>query len=183
MNSVKNRFAATAATVSILLGLLGCSADEKTKAAPELPARICWGAFAGNDVDPLLPAGDAITQRVDPFYYSEHVRSLSCLVYVDGNYGFKAFATRKDSESEIDWSSWEQAHPKTTDAGKKAISWDKGAVSYIPCKPTNSSPSFGTYVELEVTADNAPDEKRARRILPVLLKQFVAFAEKELKCR
>ncbi|WP_327113223.1 hypothetical protein OG206_06695 [Streptomyces sp. NBC_01341] len=173
----------TLATVSLLLGLAGCSTDEKTKSVPELPKRVCWGAFAGADVAPLLPTGDAVTQRAEPFHYSEHVRSLSCLVYIDGNYGFRAVATRRDSESQIDWSSWDQARPKAVDAGKKGISWSDGAASYIPCEPTNSSPSFGKYVELDVTADHAPDEKQARRILPALLKQFTAFAEKELKCR
>ncbi|MFH9197995.1 hypothetical protein ACH4KT_11180 [Streptomyces anulatus] len=57
-----------------------------------------------------------------------------------------------------------------------------GARTYFPCKATaNSDPSTAKYLELEIFLSGAQVENH-RKTLPGLLKQFTAFAQKELRC-
>ncbi|WP_329041466.1 hypothetical protein OHT61_25735 [Streptomyces sp. NBC_00178] len=172
----------------LIASLAGCS--EKAEAVPELPARICWGAFAAKEVSPLLPSGQKATfgaAAMHPFALPESADLASCTLDIDGTTKFQASATRLDYEKDIDWSPWEKADPEPLAIGEKGILWYDGAASYIVCEPSVASSSPGRYIDLHLSTfrsqGDREQEKRARRVLPVLLKQFVAFAEKELKCR
>ncbi|MFD4023754.1 hypothetical protein ACFWRV_09580 [Streptomyces sp. NPDC058576] len=159
----------------------GCS-EAKTKSIPEIPNQFCWNAFDRTAVQPLLPQGDKLSQEIDPFQFAEHNSSTSCILYVDGNYGFRAFADFEDEEDFIDWSSWAARKPDSVRTGVKGIAWDTGAASYVPCRPLpGAGPSTGKFVELRIHVTDAGG-KNAREALPGLLKQFTAFAQKELKC-
>jgi hypothetical protein len=159
----------------------GCSKTEK-KTAPALPSHFCWNAFDETAVQPLIPVGDNLSQDTDPFRFAEHNSSVSCIIYVDGDYGFRAFADFKDEEEFIDWSSWSAHDPDPVHTGEKGIAWNTGAASYVPCRPlAGTGPSTGKFVELRIHASNTGG-KSARQALPGLLKQFTAFAQKELKC-
>ncbi|MFF6790103.1 hypothetical protein ACFY9C_13575 [Streptomyces filamentosus] len=184
-----SRFTRTAAAVStaaVAAGLLvGCAAGEE-KSVPELPERICWGgAFAGSDVTPLLPPGkkaefSPLAGR--PFILTGDVDSAVCTLYVDGNTKFQASAEFEEFEESIEWSSWDSADPKPLDVGEKGIVFDRGALAYFTCEPAKNPRSPGKYIELEITADGAPDKVKLQAALPVLMKEFMAFAQRELKC-
>ncbi|GGR32226.1 hypothetical protein [Streptomyces roseolus] len=184
-----SRFTRTAAAVStavVTAGLLaGCAAGEE-KAVPELPKRICWGgAFAGSDVTPLLPPGDKA--EFSPlagrsFVLNGDVDSAICTLYVDGNTKFQASADLEKFEESIEWSSWDSADPKPLDVGEKGIIFDRGALAYFTCEPAKNPNSPGKYIELEITADDAPDKSKLQAALPALMKEFMAFAQRELKC-
>ncbi|MFF4245819.1 hypothetical protein ACFYY2_15270 [Streptomyces sp. NPDC001822] len=179
---------ATSASALLIASLTGCS--ETTEAVPELPARICWDAFAAQGVSPLLPAGKKATfgaAAMRPFALQEDGDLASCTLDIDGVTKFQASATRLGHETDIDWSPWEKADPEPLDIGEKGILWHNGAASYIVCEPSAGPSSPGRYIDLHLSTYRSQgdheQEKQARRILPALLKQFTAFAEKELKCR
>ncbi|MGW9299839.1 hypothetical protein ACWHA3_03290 [Streptomyces cyaneofuscatus] len=180
------RTATTKATLALSLALVafaaGCSEPEATRTAPKLPHQFCWNAFDREDVQPLLPKGKAIKQEAGGFQFSERVRYKSCILYVDGNYGFRAFATFEDEEDSIDWSSWDARRPDEIPVGRKGIAWNTGAATYIACKPvTGTGPSSAEFMELRIHLSGARGQNE-RKTLPELLKQFTAFAQKELKC-
>ncbi|WP_411075219.1 hypothetical protein [Streptomyces sp. cmx-4-7] len=183
------RFTRTAAAVStavVTAGLLAsCAADEE-KTVPELPERICWsGAFAGSDVSPLLPPGDKMEfSRLAGrhFALTKELDSATCTLDIDGKTRFQARATRRDFAESIEWSSWDPADPKPLDVGDKGIIWDTGAASYFTCEPAKNPNSPGRYIELMITANYAPDKSKLQPALPVLMKEFMAYAQRELKC-
>ncbi|MEU2127521.1 hypothetical protein [Streptomyces sp. NPDC018352] len=178
------RFANVAAVASVfvvLAGLLaGCSSEER-KAVPKLPERICWGAFASSDVSPVLPTGERATFSSWPFVLTEDHDSVSCILYIDGNTKFSASVSLEAFEG-VDWSSWEKANPKPIDVGEKGIFWGTGASAYFTCEPSKGPNSPGKYIDLYVSAGDAPDESKLPKVLPKLLRQFVAFVQRELKC-
>jgi len=179
------RTGSIAATLTLSLALVtsvvGCS-ETQAKTAPELPQQFCWNAFNREDVQALLPVGEVMKQDTDEFQFSERVRYNSCILYVDGNYGFRAFATFEDEEKFIDWSSWNPRSPDPLRVGRKGIVWDTGAATYIACKPVaGTGPSTAKYLELRIHASGTRGQNE-RETLPGLLKQFTAFTEKELKC-
>lgn len=180
------RTATTGATLALTLALAtfaaGCSEPEATEAAPKLPQQFCWNAFERDDVKPLLPNGDEIKQESGEFKFSERARYKSCIIYVDGNYGFRAFATFEDEEDSIDWSSWDARRPDKIHVGRKGIAWNTGAATYIACKPvTGTGPSSAEFMELRIHLSGARGQNE-RKTLPDLLKQFTAFAQKKLQC-
>ncbi|MYV63439.1 hypothetical protein GTW37_33875 [Streptomyces sp. SID4931] len=176
------RFAvAISLSLTIIAASAGC-AEEQKKAAPELPKQFCWNAFDRGAVQSILPTGDRLTHDADIFYFAERKKSSNCLVYVNGNDAFSAFAKFQDDEFGFDWSSFDRLKPDPVRIGKKAIAWDTGAITYFPCRATaNSGPSTARYLELTIYTTPAKVENQ-RKSLPHLLKQFTAFAQKELKC-
>ncbi|XIE79667.1 hypothetical protein AB6O49_20020 [Streptomyces sp. SBR177] len=163
--------------------LVSCSGSEQ-KAVPKLPERICWGAFAGGDVSPLLPGGDKVEFDVDGAYFSltkDH-DSVTCNLYVDGNTYFLASADLRKFETSIDWTSIDPAQPKPLDAGDKGIVWDSGAAAYFTCEPAKDLNTPGKYVELTLSTHYPPARSKGPSVLAPLMKQFVAFAQRELKC-
>ncbi|MFJ2587739.1 hypothetical protein [Streptomyces sp. NPDC087538] len=179
------RFVSAAAAASIfviLAGLLaGCSGSEK-KAVPKLPKRICWNAFASSDVSPILPAGDKAAVYHRPFVLVEDLDSVTCSLEIDGASKFLATATLRGFEDQIDWTSMDKAKPQPINVGKKGIVWDIGAAAYLTCEPSGGPNSPGKYIDLRITAGSAPDKAKLPSILPALLRQFVTFAQRELKC-
>ncbi|MGW0034207.1 hypothetical protein ACWDXD_30840 [Streptomyces sp. NPDC003314] len=181
-----NCAAAVVSTAAVAAGLLtGCATGEE-KAVPELPERICWnGAFAGSDVSPLLPPGDEVKfSRLAGrhFALTEESDSAICTLYIDGNTKFQASADLENFEDSIEWSSWDPAHPKPLAVGEKGIIWDTGAASYFICEPAKNPNSPGRYIELMITAHYAPDKSKLQAALPELMKEFMAYAQRELRC-
>ncbi|MFE2974420.1 hypothetical protein [Streptomyces sp. NPDC059258] len=176
------RFTAVAAlSLAFTAGLVGCSEKDK-KTAPELPNQFCWNAFDRSEVQPILPTGKQLTQDTEGFSFTDRDRSISCLIDVDGKNGFSAHARFEDVEDVIEWSSFNRLKPDSIHVGKKAIVWDTGAITYFPCKATaNSGASTAKYLQLTIYVSGAQVENQ-RKTLPGLLKQFTAFAQKELKC-
>ncbi|MFE3145079.1 hypothetical protein ACFXJ6_00140 [Streptomyces sp. NPDC059218] len=179
------RFVSAAAAVSIfviLAGLpTGCS-GSKEKAVPELPKRICWNVFASSDVSPVLPVGDKADVYHRPFVLVDDLDSVTCTLAIDGAPGFLAYATLQGFEDQIDWTSMDKAKPQSINVGKKGIIWDSGAAAYFICEPSRGPNSPGKYIDLRITAGSAPDKAKLPSVLPPLMKQFVAFAQRELKC-
>ncbi|MFB6503439.1 hypothetical protein ACFYXP_12405 [Streptomyces sp. NPDC002466] len=174
--------AAVASIFVILAGLLtGCS-DSERKAVPELPKRICWNAFASSDVSPILPTGDEATVSHRPFVLVEDLDSVTCSLSIDGAPAFMVNATLRGFEDQIDWTSMDKAKPHSINVGKKGILWDIGAAAYFTCKPSSGPGSPGKYINLFIDAGGAPDKAKLPSVLPKLLRQFVEFAQRELKC-
>ncbi|MEU0371265.1 hypothetical protein ABZ070_13550 [Streptomyces sp. NPDC006283] len=171
----------TSTLMLLITPLVGCSRAE-TKSVPELPERICWDIFARKDVAPLLPTGEEATIDVDPFVLDESLDEPICSLYIDGNTKFQAFARYQNFEDGIDWSSYDPANPEPINVGKEAIVWHNGAASYISCEPSKSPSTPGKYIDLRLYTFGSPDDQTARKALPAMLKQFVAFAQRELKC-
>uniref|UniRef100_A0AAU3H0I1 DUF3558 domain-containing protein n=1 Tax=Streptomyces sp. NBC_01401 TaxID=2903854 RepID=A0AAU3H0I1_9ACTN len=176
---------ATLAPVVLVALLTGCS--EEVEAVPELPERICWDAFAAKDVSPLLPSGKEAEFIADSMHaFFPDSSSSVCSLQIDGAVRFDASGDRYDFERDIDWTTWEKAKPDPIDVGEKGIIWHNGAASYIVCEPSKGPNAPGRYIELTLYAFDQPTQgtqaKKNHRLLGVLIKQFVAFAEKELKC-
>ncbi|MFF6884553.1 hypothetical protein ACFY9F_15370 [Streptomyces sp. NPDC012421] len=183
------RFTRTAAAVStavVAAGLLAGCAESEQKAVPRLPERICWdGAFAGDDVAPLLPHGDrAEFSRLAalPFVLTEDNDSAVCTLDIDGRTRFQAIAELRKFEAAVDWTSWDSADPRPLDVGDKGIVWDTGAASYVTCEPAKNPDSPGKYIELRISLSDPPDTSRLQAALPELMKEFMAFAQSELQC-
>ncbi|MFD8825513.1 hypothetical protein ACFV1C_24585 [Streptomyces sp. NPDC059605] len=178
------RFAGSVAAVSVFVvlagSLVGCSSGEK-KAVPRMPKRICWDVFASSDVSPILPPGERVNISDHPFALTEDYRSVSCLVYIDGNTKFMADVSLGDFEG-VDWSSFDKADPKPIDVGEKGIFWGTGASAYFTCEPSKGPNSPGKYIDLYVSSDGAPDKSKLPTVLPKLLRQLVEFVRRELKC-
>lgn len=180
------RSTAVVSTAVAVAGLLAGCATAEEKAVPKLPERICWGgAFAGDDVTPLLPPGDKaefspLAGRA--FILTGDIDSAVCTLYIDGNTKFQAVANFEEFEKSIEWSSWDSADPKPLDVGDKGIIYDTGANAYFTCEPAKNPSSTGKYIELRIHADYAPDRSRLQAALPALMKEFLVFAQRELKC-
>ncbi|MEV6654130.1 hypothetical protein [Streptomyces sp. NPDC051219] len=176
--------AATAVTTIAGLALSGCSAvGDSDEAVPELPQRLCWGAFAGSEVAPLLPGGEEADVRgAAVFDLADGKDTATCTLYIDGNTKFQATARRQGTEDEVDWSSYEKAKPDPVDVGKKGIVWSNGAAAYFVCEGAGSSAASGSVVELSLSTVGSPDEEKVRSTLPSLMRKFVGFAQRELDC-
>jgi hypothetical protein len=159
----------------------GCS-QEEAKAVPELPERLCWNAFASEDLIPFLATGEEADIRSRPFALAEDLDTANCSLDIDGRPQFSANAALRDFEDEVDWTTYEKASPAPIDAGEKGIVWHNGAVSYFPCKPSNPASAPKKYIELTLHTYDKPDNPEPLEALPALMKQFVAFAQRELNC-
>ncbi|MFD5498730.1 hypothetical protein ACFWJS_03230 [Streptomyces sp. NPDC127061] len=181
MRRFVNSFAAVS-TFVILMGLLAGCSDSERKAVPELPKRICWNAFASSDVSPILPVGDKADVYHRPFVLAEDLDSVTCSLDIDGAWKFLADATLRGFEDQIDWTSMDKANPQPIDVGKKGIIWDSGAAAYFICEPSKGPNWPGKYIDLSINTDGVPNEAKLPSVLPALMKQFVTFAQRELKC-
>ncbi|MFE7757808.1 hypothetical protein [Streptomyces sp. NPDC057429] len=183
MRSIRNVTTAAMAPALLVAALTSCSNDE-TKAAPEIPERICWGAFAGKDVTPLLSAGGDAVLRTDPVFALPKDRDkVSCSLNIDGNPKFSASADLWESEKYIDWATYEEKGTDPLDVGKKGRIWPSGSATYFECEAPKSSSGPGRYIALSLFVYDSPDQQEVRRTLPKLLKQFMTFAQKELDCQ
>ncbi|MFJ6888680.1 hypothetical protein ACIQRC_28065 [Streptomyces californicus] len=181
MHSISRVATAVALSAALTVTATGCSQEEK-KAAPKLPADFCWNAFSAEDVQPLLPVGDNLREDSDPFRFSERKWFVSCLLYIDGNDGFHAWAKMEDAETFAERELYESADPDPIPLGRKGLVWNTGATTHIACRPTESADLFpGKYLRLSVELRGTKGQNE-RKTLPDLLKQFTAFAEKHLTC-
>ncbi|WP_329399289.1 hypothetical protein [Streptomyces melanogenes] len=176
------------------LVLVGCADGDSV---PNLPKSICWnGEFAGRSVEPLLPKGDKAQVKMPEaatFDVFEHQSSTYCSVFVDGGRAhgresFRAWAQRRSSGKGTGWNHW---GPSTNPVpvGDEGFLWAKGASSVILCERPDLPRGNRfrllkeqKYVELALVAEDAPDTRQTRETLTALLKQYVQFAKRELKC-
>ncbi|WP_159103709.1 hypothetical protein [Streptomyces anulatus] len=87
-------------------------------------------------MQPILPTGDRLTEDAENSSFRDRNRSVSWLISVNGNNAFSAHAQFHDIEA-------------SSDGGKKAIVWETGAITHLPCKAAaNSGPSTAKYLEL-----------------------------------
>jgi hypothetical protein len=169
--------------------LAACSHGGSEKEVPKLPHRICWGAFPGDEVRTLLKPGSRLsidTKR--PFdLYSGKV-TTSCIVYIDGNTGFLATASRLDSY--MSWKLRRENYDSRMHVGQEGMLSDTGTASYFTCdRPANLPkdrwhPNSERYIILEIDIWNSPgDPNNHRKVLTSLMKKFVPFAQQKLRCQ
>ncbi|QEV34890.1 hypothetical protein CP977_24270 [Streptomyces cinereoruber] len=108
--------------------------------------------------------------------------SETCSVDVDGVTRFMVNARFREFERSIEWSSWDQLDPRPLDVGKKGIIWDVGAATYFACEPSKSPSDPGKYITLYIAALGKVDSEETKNAVPGLLKKFMAYAQRELKC-
>lgn len=178
-----------------ILVLVGCADGDSV---PRLPKNICWqGAFAGASVAPLLPKGDKAQVRMpdDPAFDAfEHRTSTYCSVFVDGGRvhgreSFLAWAQLRRSGKGTGWNHWGPPSASRIPVGDEGFVWETGASAVILCERPDLPRGARfrlhedqKYVELALVAEDAPDAPKTRDTLTTLLKQYVQFAKRELKC-
>ncbi|MEW2635869.1 hypothetical protein AB0903_30590 [Streptomyces sp. NPDC048389] len=178
--NVTRALAALMTTLS-LTAVVGCS-DGESEVMPKLPKRICWGVFTAGEIAPLMPTGKKAEMSSDPFLLNEEMDSATCNLYIDGRHGMLVNAKLLDYEGQVDWAPWDKANPQPIDVGARGLTWGTGAGTHIVCDASKSPADPGKYIELRLSTDRSPDEKRLRAALPGLLQRMVDFAEHELNC-
>ncbi|MFD6245276.1 hypothetical protein [Streptomyces roseolus] len=176
-----SRFRSAAGAVALAGLLVGCSAGEP-KAAPELPERICWGAFSGPEVNRLLAPAEKVDHRARPFVLTDEGDGTSCQIYADRATSFMARAELLASEDEAEREMWGFPDALPLDVGTGGSLRNGGAATYVACEPAASFGRSGRYVALEIDFTAVPDEAKAQAALPELLKDFLAFTQRELGC-
>uniref|UniRef100_A0AAU2V8Q0 DUF3558 domain-containing protein n=1 Tax=Streptomyces sp. NBC_00003 TaxID=2903608 RepID=A0AAU2V8Q0_9ACTN len=177
----------------------GCSdsSKESDHVTPLLPPKVCWRAFDGTSVLPLLPKAEDPNAEIkgdSVFDLYGHFKSAGCQIDVDGESRFTAWGDRSWSdggalEKHI-WSSLTPLEPTPIAAGEKGIVYRGGARAYFRCErpdlppsPRNVSPVEVKIVELGLSANSAPRTQHVKDVLTTLMQQYVHFAKQELKCR
>ncbi|MBW5486330.1 cell division control 45 family protein [Streptomyces bambusae] len=160
--------------------LAGCSGEEKKAAPPEVPERLCWGAFDGKTVLPLLGSGKKVTEDTrDAFALPADLDKVTCRVQMDGATTMTAFAWRKPLGSDAFWQAYDALHPDKLDLGRKGLVWDGGATLLYTCRtPTEA-------FELELRISNGPasiDSAKAKAMNTQLMKDYQDFTRKQLTC-
>lgn len=174
------------AVLIVVLLMAGCSAEPSV---PSMPKNVCWGVFASSSVAPLVPNGDTAKVENDrPIDVFGSERSTYCAVRIDGNSRFVAWAELRRSGKGTDWNHAARTFGSHIEAGDEAFVWDGAAASVFLCErpdlPRNLVlPPSAKYIELELTADRSPKTQQTRDVLTTLMKQYVQFAKRELKCR
>ncbi|MEU4348766.1 hypothetical protein [Streptomyces sp. NPDC023838] len=179
-------------SMAALLVLSSCSGKEK-ESVPSLPGSLCWGEFTGSTVAPLLPTGKQ-AQVLMPdgptfdVFRSRYRPSVACKVLVDGKEGFRAFAQRRSRGKGDDWASRGNSATRIA-IGDEGFIWKTGVTSVILCErpdlPRGQDSALDKserYVVLEINANKAPDNRKTRDVLASLMKQYVQFADRGLKC-
>ncbi|WP_158942485.1 hypothetical protein [Streptomyces sp. ERV7] len=166
--------------------LSGCS--DSNDSVPSLPKSMCWGAFTGASVAPLLPHGSKAELSKDrPFDVFGARGSTYCSLFIDGDARFIAFAERRRTGKGTEWNGWARSRGTRIDAGDEAFVWDGGAGSVFLCERpdlprSDALPKSAKYVELTLTANRAPETPESRKTLTALMQRYVDFAKRELKC-
>ncbi len=169
-----------AAVVAACALLAGCAEKKGEATVPEAPAKVCWEAFDGKAVLPLLGSGKRVTEDTrDPFALPADLKSVTCRVGVDGATLLTAQAARKPLGSDAFWQSFDSLHPDKLDFGRKGLVWDFGATLLYTCRtPTDS-------FELELEISHVPtdlESKKVRALNTQLMKDYQAFTRDKLNC-
>ncbi|MFE3180790.1 hypothetical protein ACFXKR_07785 [Streptomyces violascens] len=177
----------------------GCSGGSEAgdHLIPALPPKVCWRALDGAAVAALLPKAKdpKVEIKGDPvFDLYGRFKSAGCQIHVDGESGFTAWGDRSwsagsDLEKHV-WNSLAQLGPTPIAAGDKGMVFRGGARAYFRCERPGLPPSPGNVssaeveiVELGLSANSAPSTQHVTDTLTTLMKQYVQFAKRELKCR
>ncbi|MEV6203025.1 hypothetical protein AB0M64_24080 [Streptomyces sp. NPDC051771] len=176
-----SRFRNAVVVLAVAALLAGCSQGEP-KAAPELPARICWGAFSGPEVNRLLAPAEKVSHTARHFAPADAGDETSCAVYADRATSFLAGAELLGSEGDAERELWRYPDALPLDVGRGGSVRNGGATTYFACRPAASLTGSGKYLALDIDFTGVPDEAKAQDALPGLLKDFMAFAERELDC-
>ncbi|MGA5871472.1 hypothetical protein [Streptomyces cinereoruber] len=176
-----SRFKSAAATMALAGLLAGCSQSEP-KATPELPERVCWGAFSGPEVNRILAPAEKVDHQADQFLLAEADDDASCRILADRVPSFVATAELLDFEGSAEREIWWFPDALPLDVGRAGSIRHGGATTYFACEPAASFSRPGKYVTLDIRFGGVPDEAKAQEVLPGLLKDFLAFAERELRC-
>ncbi|MET9322914.1 hypothetical protein ABZX75_22360 [Streptomyces sp. NPDC003038] len=160
--------------------LAGCSEKEDKATAPEVPERLCWGAFEGKTVASLLGSGKKIAEDTrDTFSLPTDLKTITCRVQLDGATVMTAQVNRMPLGSDAFWQSFDPQHPDKLDFGRKGLVWDGGATLLYTCR----TPTASFEVELEI--DNGPalvDSAKARSLNTQLMREFQDSTGKQLNC-
>ncbi|WP_411075221.1 hypothetical protein [Streptomyces sp. cmx-4-7] len=128
----------SAAVVMALAGLLaGCSQSEP-KVAPELPERICWGAFSGPEVNRILVPAEKVDHRADRFLLADAGDDASCYIDADRAPSFMARVELLDLESGAEREIWSPPDALPLDMGMAGSIRNGGAATYFACEPAGS---------------------------------------------
>ncbi|MGA5216890.1 hypothetical protein ACPCAE_12565 [Streptomyces cinereoruber] len=100
-----SRFKSAAATMALAGLLAGCSQSEP-KATPELPERVCWGAFSGPEVNRILAPAEKVDHQADQFLLAEADDDASCRILADRVPSFVATAELLDFEGSAEREIW-----------------------------------------------------------------------------
>ncbi|MFJ4873480.1 hypothetical protein [Streptomyces sp. NPDC088757] len=165
-----------------LTGLLAGCSQSGPKAAPELPERICWGAFSGPEVNRILVPAEKADHQAERFVLAEVGDEVSCRIYADRATSFRAAAELLDAESDAEREMWRFPDALPLGMGTVGSIRNGGAATYFACEPAGSFTRSGKYVALDIRFTRVPDEAKAQDALPGLLKNFLIFAERELRC-
>ncbi|MFK0048165.1 hypothetical protein ACIQU4_29575 [Streptomyces sp. NPDC090741] len=173
-----SRAVAAVAVAGALLG--GCSGKQEKVATPEVPQRLCWGAFEGKAVAPLLGGGRKIAEDTrDAFSLATDLKTITCRVQLDGKTLFTAQIGRTPLGSDAYWQSFDPLHPDKLDFGRKGLVWDFGATLLTTCRtPTEA-------FELELKISHVPsdlDSAKVRALDTQLMKDFQGSTRKQLDC-
>ncbi|MCT9087315.1 hypothetical protein N4G70_00350 [Streptomyces sp. ASQP_92] len=170
-----------------MLTMSGCSADPSV---PSMPKNMCWGAFASSAVAPLLPTGDAATvENNRPFdVFVPKDQTTYCTVRIDNAARFIAWAELRRSGKGTDWNHSARHLGTRIEAGDEAFVWGGDAAAVFECARPDIArgptlPPSAKYIELQLTADRAPETQQTRDVLTTLMRQYVQFAKQALKCR
>ncbi|MFB6616437.1 hypothetical protein ACFCV9_19880 [Streptomyces sp. NPDC056367] len=180
---VASSLRAVAAVVAACALLAGCSekSDKKEKArAPEAPAKVCWEAFDGAAVVPLLGTGKQVTEDTrDVFALPADGKTVTCRVGVDGATTLTGQVSRKPLGSDAFWQAFDPMHPEKLDFGRKGLVWDFGATLLYTCR----TPTESFELELEISHNPTDMEStKVRALNTQLMKDFQDFTRTRLNC-
>lgn len=187
MISAWNRVVAMTAAGLLLLVVGGCSQEPSV---PSIPKSLCWGAFRGEEIAPLLPTGkeSQVATSGPEFDVVTVHSSRSCRVYIDEKESFLAWAGVRSTGKGSSWNHW-SGRQKTSpvDVGDEGFLFRKGVSSVMLCERPGlpRSPTLSEamkYVEMAIIVDHAPKDEVARTALPSLLRQYAQFVKQKLKC-
>ncbi|WP_406344298.1 hypothetical protein [Streptomyces sp. NBC_00648] len=182
--------------VSALSGCSGSGNKKADESPPLLPERVCWGAFSGSSVAPLMSKGKGKSVEVKgdrTFDLYGRWKHSGCQIEINGVREFTAWGDRSWSEGgdlvKFMWNSMDPLNPTPISAGDKGIIYRGGASAYFRCErpgrppsPRNVSSADVKIVELGISANTEPRTQHTKDVLAALMRQFVQFAKSELKC-
>ncbi|WP_432085393.1 hypothetical protein [Streptomyces sp. bgisy095] len=119
---------------------------------------------------------------MDHFPLADAGDGASCRTYADRATSFMVTAGLMDFEGSAEREIWRSPDVVPLGVGRAGSIRRGGATTYFACESAASLIRSGKYVTLDIRFTRVPDEVRAQEALPELLKGFLAFVERELRC-